>query len=180
MAGVNLNFVLTGTDRSASRAIKGVGAQAESTHGKLGKLGGAGLAVAGGVAAAAGAAVIAGKAMWDMAGAAMQDEAAQKRLATGLKNTTGATDKAIAKAEAWITKQGESKGVADDALRPALQRLAQSTGDVGEGFDGGLGQSRQHALHIQAGRGHDGFFERLAVQGGGGVGACAVNHLAYQ
>lgn len=173
MAGVNLNFVLTGTDRSASRALKGVGAQAESTHGKLGKLGGAGLAVAGGVAAAAGAAVIAGKAMWDMAGAAMEDEAAQKRLATGLRNTAGATDKAIAKAEAWITKQGESKGVADDALRPALQRLAQSTGDVGEAQDlatlamdasAGTGKSLESVAAALA-KAHDGNAGALARLG---------------
>lgn len=134
MAGVNLQFTLFGRDASASRAIKGVGDESEKTHGKLGRMGGigktAGLAIAGGAAAAATGAVVAGKALWGMAQGAAADEAAQKRLALGLANTTGATRGQVASVEEWISSQGTALGVTDDELRPALQRLAQSTGDV--------------------------------------------------
>lgn len=139
MAGVNLTFDLFGKDHTASKALKGVGGEAEQTHGKLGKLGsmgkGVGLAVAGGVGLAATAMAAAAAAGLDMAKAAAEDERSASRLALALKNTTGATQDSIAKVEAWITKQGEAKGIADDALRPALGRLAQSTKNVGEAED---------------------------------------------
>ncbi|NCX55864.1 MAG: hypothetical protein EBW87_01495, partial [Burkholderiaceae bacterium] len=54
----------------------------------------------------------------------------QKRLATALENVTGATTEQIAAVEKQILKQSLATGVADDQLRPALQRLATSTGDV--------------------------------------------------
>lgn len=63
---------------------------------------------------------------------AADDEAQQVKLATALKNTTGATDSQVAAAEAWITAQGKALGVTDDELRPALARLAVATGDVGK------------------------------------------------
>ena len=139
MAGVNLTFDLFGKDHTASKALKGVGSEAEQTHGKLGKLGsigkGAGLALAGAVGVAAGAMVAAGGAALEMAKGAAEDEKGASRLALALKNTTGATQDSIAKVETWITKQGEAKGIADDALRPALGRLAQSTKNVGEAED---------------------------------------------
>ena len=56
-----LKLVLLGQDKSASRALKGVGTEAGKTHGKLGKLGGmakgAGLAVGAGLLIAGAAAV---------------------------------------------------------------------------------------------------------------------------
>ena len=62
--------------------------------------------------------------------AAIEDEAAQIRLATALKNATGATDAMIESVEKQITATSLATGVADDKLRPALQRLTFSTEDV--------------------------------------------------
>ncbi len=62
--------------------------------------------------------------------AAAADEAAQVKLATQLRNTTGATDAQVASVEAWITKTMFATNTADDELRPALARLVTATGDV--------------------------------------------------
>jgi hypothetical protein len=59
--------------------------------------------------------------------AAIEDEAAQLRLAAALRTATGATDAQIAATEAMILKTSLATGVADDQLRPAMQRLAVST-----------------------------------------------------
>jgi hypothetical protein len=64
--------------------------------------------------------------------AAIEDEAAQLRLAAALRTATGATDAQIAATEAMILKTSLATGVADDQLRPALQRLAVSTKDTEE------------------------------------------------
>jgi len=64
--------------------------------------------------------------------AAIQDEQAQLRLANALKAATGATDAQIKATEDMILKTSLATGVADDALRPALQRLAVSTKDTVE------------------------------------------------
>ena len=63
---------------------------------------------------------------------AIEDEAAQTKLATTLKNVTGATDAQIAATESYITQQGLALGITDDELRPALERLTRATGDVEE------------------------------------------------
>lgn len=88
---------------------------------KVGKVAAVGLAVG---------AVVAGKALYDMTKAAAEDQAGQVALAQTLKKTTGATDDQIASVEDWITAQGRALGVADDDLRPALQRLSEATGSV--------------------------------------------------
>lgn len=62
--------------------------------------------------------------------AAIEDEAAQKRLATSLKNTTDATNEQIAAIEEQILATSLATGVADDQLRPAFQRLATATKDT--------------------------------------------------
>lgn len=80
------------------------------------------------VAAAAFVAMGAAAVSWGKA--AMADQAGQAKLAKSLKNTTGATAAQVKAAEAWITVQGKTKGIADDELRPALQSLATATGDV--------------------------------------------------
>ena len=67
--------------------------------------------------------------------AAIEDEAAQIRLATALKNATGATNEMIASVEKQILKTSLATGVADDKLRPALQRLSLSTNDVTKAQD---------------------------------------------
>jgi hypothetical protein len=64
--------------------------------------------------------------------AAIEDEAAQLRLAAALRTATGATDDQIRATEAMILKTSLATGVADDQLRPALQRLAVSTKDTEE------------------------------------------------
>jgi hypothetical protein len=64
--------------------------------------------------------------------AAIQDEQAQLRLAKALESATGATKAQIASTEDMILKTSLATGVADDELRPAMQRLAVSTKDVGE------------------------------------------------
>jgi len=59
--------------------------------------------------------------------AAIEDEQAQLRLANALRQATGATDAQIAATEDMILQTSLATGVADDQLRPALQRLAVST-----------------------------------------------------
>jgi hypothetical protein len=88
-------------------------------------------ALLGGALAAAGIVT----ALKDMAIAAQEDEVAQKLLATQLRNTTGATDDQIAKAEDFITATSKMAGVADDVLRPALANAVRGTGDLGTAQD---------------------------------------------
>jgi hypothetical protein len=92
---------------------------------KFGKVA-AGAFAAAGVAAAA----YAGKLLVDGVKSAIEDEAAQLRLATALKNVTGATDAQINATEDYITKTTLATGVTDDELRPSLQRLVTATDDV--------------------------------------------------
>jgi hypothetical protein len=64
--------------------------------------------------------------------AAIEDEQAQLRLANALRTATGATEGQIKATEDFILKTSLATGVADDQLRPAMQRLAVSTKDTGE------------------------------------------------
>ena len=84
--------------------------------------------------AAAGAAALAyaGKLAIDGVKAAIEDEAAQLRLATSLKNVTGATEGQIKAVEAQILKTSLLTGLTDDQLRPSFDRLVRSTKDVAE------------------------------------------------
>jgi hypothetical protein len=77
--------------------------------------------------AAAAAVAYAGKLAVDGVRAAIEDEQAQLRLANALRQATGATDAQIAATESMILQTSLATGVADDQLRPALQRLAVST-----------------------------------------------------
>jgi hypothetical protein len=105
----------------------------EGSSSKLGEFSKkAGLAFA---AAGAAAGAYAVKLAVDGVKAAIEDEAAQIRLATSLKNATGATNDMIAAVEKQILKTSLATGVADDKLRPALSRLALSTGDVTKAQD---------------------------------------------
>jgi hypothetical protein len=92
---------------------------------KFGKVAGAAF-LAAGVAAAA----YAGKLAIDGVKAAIEDEAAQAKLATTLKNVTGATDDQIKATEDYVLKQSLLFGITDDELRPSLDRLTRATGDV--------------------------------------------------
>jgi hypothetical protein len=79
-------------------------------------------------AAIGGLAVVLG----DATKAAMEDAASQEELARTLRTSTGATDKAIASTEEWISKQGKLLGFTDDELRPALAGLSRATGSIEE------------------------------------------------
>ena len=109
------------------------GSTAAAVERKFGKLGGrldkvgqaAGRMLA--VGATAG-----GAALYKMGQNAAADEAAQRKLAIALQNSTGATAAQVAGVEDYISKTSLATGVSDDELRPAFQRLAQATGDVDE------------------------------------------------
>jgi hypothetical protein len=97
----------------------------QNSSSKIGDFGKkAGLAFAAAGIAAAG---YASKLAIDGVKAAIADEAAQLRLANALKAATGATDAQVKATEAMILKTSLATGVADDELRPAMQRLAVST-----------------------------------------------------
>lgn len=106
---------------TGSKEVEGFGGKLE----KFGKVAGAAFA-----AAAAAAAAYAVKLAVDGVKAAIEDEAAQLRLANALRNVTDATDAQIAAVEEQILQMSLAFGVADDALRPAFQRLATATGDL--------------------------------------------------
>jgi len=92
------------------------------------KVGAFGKRAAAAFAVAAAAAVAYGtKLAVDGVKSAIEDEQAQLRLAAALKSATGATDDQIKATEAYILKTSLATGVADDQLRPAMQRLAVST-----------------------------------------------------
>jgi hypothetical protein len=82
--------------------------------------------------------------------AAIEDEQAQLRLAQALKSATGATEDQIKATEDFILQTSLATGVADDQLRPAMQRLAVSTKDTEEAQ-----RLLSLALDISKGRGLD-------------------------
>jgi len=98
-----------------------------SKIGEFGKKAAAAFAVA-----AAAAVAYAGKLAVDGVKAAIEDEQAQLRLAAALRTATGATEGQIRATEDFILQTSLATGVADDQLRPAMQRLAVSTKDTGE------------------------------------------------
>ena len=124
---------------SGSKEVEGFGGKLE----KFGKVAAAAFA-----AAAAAAVAYAGKLAIDGVKAAIEDEAAQTRLANALKNVTDATDAQIAAVESQINKMSLAFGVADEQLRPAYQRLAIATGNLSEAEKG-----LQLALDISAATG---------------------------
>jgi hypothetical protein len=82
--------------------------------------------------------------------AAIEDEQAQLRLAAALRSATGATEGQIKATENFILQTSLATGVADDQLRPAMQRLAVSTKDTEEAQ-----RLLSLALDISKGRGLD-------------------------
>lgn len=98
--------------------------------------------------AAAGVAAI--KIGVDAVKAAIEDEKAQISLAQTLKNVTKATDAQVKATEDYIDKTARATGVADDQLRPSLDRLVRSTQDVTKAQ-----KLQQLALNIAAGTGKD-------------------------
>ena len=122
--------------------------EVEGFGGKLEKFGK--IAAAAFAAAAAAAAAYAGKLAIEGVKAAIEDEAAQLRLANALKNVTDVTDEQIKSIEQQILKTSLATGVADDELRPALQRLTVATKDVTKSQD-----LLKLALDISAATGKD-------------------------
>lgn len=122
--------------------------EVEGFSGKIEKFGKA--AAVAFAAATAAAAAYAGKLAIEGVKAAVEDEAAQNKLATALENVTGATDAQIASVETQISKLSTAYGIADDELRPAYQRLATSTGDLEKSNN-----LLNLALDVSAGTGRD-------------------------
>lgn len=134
-------FNVIARDR-ASAAFSSAGKSADGARGKLSSLSkaaGTGLKV--GLLGAAAAAV-------KFTRAAADDQKSAALMATSFRNAAGATREQIKATENWITKQGQAKGVTDDALRPALANLVNATHDVGKAQ-----QLTSLAMDISAARG---------------------------
>jgi hypothetical protein len=137
--------ILADVDDLRKKLSEGSG-EVEGFGNKLSDFGAkAGLAFA---AAGAAAAAYAGKLLVDGVKSAIEDEAAQAKLAGTLERVAGATKETVAGVEAYITKTALAKGVTDDQLRPAFDRLVRSTGDVK-----GAQESLNLALDISAATG---------------------------
>jgi len=129
-----------------NKSLKSANNDVESSSSKMGDFGKkAGLAFA---AAGVAAAAYAIKIGVDGVKAAIEDEAAQVKLATALTNVTGATAAQIAEVEKQILKTSLLTGVTDDELRPSFERLLRSTQDSSEAL-----KLQQLALDIAAGSG---------------------------
>jgi hypothetical protein len=102
------------------------------------------------LAVGAAAATMAVKIGIDAVQAAVEDQKAQATLAKTLENTTKATKDQIKSVEDYIDKTARATGIADDQLRPSLDRLVRSTKDVTKAQ-----QLQQLALDIAAGTGKD-------------------------
>jgi len=124
----SLKLSILGDVDQLKKSLSEANAGVESSAGKIGdfsKKVGAAFAVAGAAAAA-----YAGKLLIDGVKAAIEDEAAQAKLATTLQNVTNATKKQIEQVEKYITKTTLASGITDDKLRPAFDRLVRSTKSV--------------------------------------------------
>ena len=148
------------------QGVKGAQNEVECFGSKMGgfaKKAGAAFAVAGAAAAA-----YAGVLLVDGVKSAIEDEAAQAKLATTLQNVTGATDAQIKATEDYITQTALANGITDDKLRPSLDRLVRSTKDVEEAQ-----RLQTLALDIAAGTGKDlsAVSEALAKAHDGNLGA---------
>ena len=120
--------------------------QVQGFSGKMEKFGK--MAAAAFAAAAAAAAAYAVKLGVDGVKAAIEDEAAQARLAKALQSVTGATNTQIAAVEKQIEKMSLAFGISDEQLRPSFQRLATATGSLTQAQEG-----LQLALDISAATG---------------------------
>ena len=130
------------------KGVKGAQNEVEGFGSKMGgfaKKAGKAFAVAGAAAAA-----YAGVLLVDGVKSAIEDEAAQAKLATTLKNVTNATDKQIKAVEDYITQTALANGITDDQLRPSLDRLIRSTKDATKAQE-----LQSLALDIAAGTGKD-------------------------
>ena len=115
----------------AERDVLNLGKAADESEKKSGGLGKA----LGGIpipAVAAGAAIGGATAfMFSAVKAAIEDEAATKRLEQALRNSSGAYDENLAKVNAAI-EAGAKKAFTDDQVRDSFQQLLAATGDTNE------------------------------------------------
>lgn len=140
----DLVYAIYGKDKTASKALKGVGKESKTLGEQfkhMGKVAAASFAVVGAAA---------GKFAFDAAKAASEDEKSQKLLANSIKNSAHATDAQVKATESFITKMQLTYGVADDKLRPAFAKLTRATGDLGESQ-----KLMGLAMDISAGTGKD-------------------------
>jgi hypothetical protein len=149
MAGIPKIKITFDADFDQLKAgVKGAQNEVEGFGSKMGgfaKKAGAAFAAAGAAAAA-----YAGVLLVDGVKSAIEDEAAQAKLATTLQNVTGATDAQIKATEDYITQTALANGITDEVLRPSLDRLVRSTKDVEEAQ-----KLQTLALDIAAGTGKD-------------------------
>ncbi len=149
MAGIPKIKITFDADFDQLKAgVKGAQNEVEGFGSKMGgfaKKAGAAFAAAGAAAAA-----YAGVLLVDGVKSAIEDEAAQAKLATTLQNVTGATDAQIKATEDYITQTALANGITDDVLRPSLDRLVRSTKDVQKAQE-----LQTLALDIAAGTGKD-------------------------
>ena len=123
-----LKLSILGDVDNLNKALKAANSDVEDSSSRMGDFAKkAGLAFA---AAGAAAAIYAGKLLIDGVKSAIEDEAAQSKLAKTLQNLTGATDDQVAAVEAQITKNQLAFGISDTQLRPSLERLLRATSDV--------------------------------------------------
>lgn len=131
MAGSRtLKLSILGDVDSLNKSLKAATVDVDTFGDKMGKAGKAIGAAFAAAAVAAGAYAV--KIGIDGVKAAIEDEKAQLQLAMALKNATGATEGQIKATEDAILQMSLATGVADDDLRPALQKLALSTNDLGK------------------------------------------------
>jgi hypothetical protein len=145
--------------KAATRDINKLGKSFDKFAGKVAK--------SFGIAAAASAA-FAIKIGTDAVKGAMEDQKQQIALATALRNTTGATEEAIAATVKYLDAKELAIGVDNNELIPSLQTLVQATKDVTQA------QTLQNlALNISAGTSKDLQAVSLALAKaiGGNVGA---------
>jgi len=102
------------------RGVAGAQNEVQSFGDKMGKFG----KMAGAAALAYGAVLLK-----QGVESAIADEAAQVKLATSLRNVTGATDAQISAIESQILQTSLLTGLTDDQLRPSLDRLIRATKD---------------------------------------------------
>ena len=141
-----LKLSILGDVDNLNKSLKAANADVENSSSKLGDFSKkAGLAFA---AAGAAAALYAGKLLVDGVKSAIEDEAAQSKLAKTLENLTGATDAQVAAVEEQIKKNQLAFGISDTQLRPSLERLLRATKDVEDAQ-----RAQSLAIDIAAGSG---------------------------
>ena len=123
-----LKLSILGDVSDLTKSLKTANADVETFGSKaadFGKKAGLAFAVAGAAVAA-----YAGKLLVDGVKAAIEDEAAQAKLATTLKNTTQATNDQVKAVEDYVLQTSIANGVTDDVLRPSLERLLRATSNI--------------------------------------------------